>query len=270
MGTPVAVSYAQLVLLEHDWLCKRTHRLLFYRRYIDDLFIITDDPEVTADTIATTFNSLCATIKLEALTYGTSGTFLDLSITLDPTYRPVEGLELSHTLYEKPVNNHLYIPATSAHPKHMLRNFIINEARRIRSHCQSAYTAEPLVQRFADRLQLRGYRRDFVDKTLRNYNIRQRPPRSGLDPPVITISLPKLIQPPRWRQLFSIPDMLRDHPNFKQVYGGKDIVVGRRMGPHIGSFLRHAKAHLQPLSILVTPLDDDTHQRGTSSSEGNR
>lgn len=269
MGTPVAVSYAQLVLLEHDWLlCKRTH-LLFYRRYIDDLFIITDDPEVTADIIATIFNSVCATIKLEALTNATSGTFLDVSIILEPTYRPTEGLRLMHTLYEKPINNHLYIPATSAHPRHTLRNFIVNEARRIRSHCQSMEAAKPLVQRFASRLQLRGYKREFIDNTLRRYNIRQHPPRSGLDPPVLTISLPKLTILPKWRQLFSLPDILRDHPNYKQVYGGKDLVVGRRMGPHIGSFLLHAKAHQQPLKMMVTPLEDDI-QRDTPSSEGNR
>eukprot|EP01039_Chlorochromonas_danica_P009434 gene9434-10423_t len=271
MGTPVAVSYAQLVLLEHDWLCKHTHGLLFYRRYIDDLFIITDDPDVSADTIATTFNSLCATIKLEALTHGTSGTFLDLSIILKPTMFGPEGLVLSHTLYEKPINNHLYIPATSAHPKHMLRNFMINEARRIRSHCHSVDAAKPLIKRFASRLQLRGYREDFINESLRIYNNhrQQHSPRNNVDPPVITISLPNLSQPPRWRQLFSFPDVLRDHPNYKQVYGGRDIVVGRRMGPHIGSFLLHAKAHMQPLKILVTPLEDVT-QRGTQSSEGNR
>jgi hypothetical protein len=70
MGTPCAVAYANIVLyaIERDLLDK----VIFYRRYIDDVFAIFPD-QLSATTFAKMFNNKCPSIQFEEICIGDSG-----------------------------------------------------------------------------------------------------------------------------------------------------------------------------------------------------
>lgn len=118
MGTPVAVVYANIVLFYLEESCLNYQPIL-YMRFIDDLFVVVKDQQQAHDIVAT-FNSQCNNIKLDAITIGNEGVFLDLKLR-------VKDNRIVTSLYQKPTNKYLYIPPFSDHSKTLLKNIIINE-----------------------------------------------------------------------------------------------------------------------------------------------
>jgi hypothetical protein len=76
MGTPVAVAYANLTLayLEDRFMYTNGLEVIYYRRYIDDIFAITTQ-EKDAKNLVELFNCQCKSIQLDAVTVGKTGIF---------------------------------------------------------------------------------------------------------------------------------------------------------------------------------------------------
>ena len=159
MGTSPAPAYATLyyAIEEEHFLDLFQDYLLFYRRYIDDVFGIIIPPENETEA-NTQWNRLQQAMNnSKGLVWEFSKPshtvdFLDLTIS----YR---DRVISTTLYEKPLNLHLYIPPSSAHPPGLLNGIVFGTIHRIYTLCSSSADIKCRTTTFFQRLQARGYKK---------------------------------------------------------------------------------------------------------------
>jgi hypothetical protein len=159
MGTPASVVYANLFMaaLEDDWITKFGHKIISYKRFIDDGAIIFDATIEEANLILSEFNALHEKIKITTDVSQTSIVFLDLCIYLDTTNN-----KLLTKPFQKPMNQYLYIPYTSYHHRHMMKGWITGELKRyIRLSSRESDFLE-IRKKFYDRLSDRGYPSSFT------------------------------------------------------------------------------------------------------------
>jgi hypothetical protein len=123
MGTPAAPLYSITTYgyFENMRILNTFHRnLLYYKRYIDDIFgFWVDMPETTWEDFKQTldqFGQLCW--NLEDRT--TSTNFLDLQIN-------IINDKIQTKTFQKELKLYLYIPPTSAHPSSYFKGLITGE-----------------------------------------------------------------------------------------------------------------------------------------------
>ena len=158
MGAPPAPAYATLYYSVHelDLLHRFGKFLKFYRRYIDDAFIVwRASPDSLEDsqqwtlfkTSAMNFGLL--TWKVEARSKIVN--FLDLTIS-------IENERLVTKIFEKPQNLYLYLPSSSCHTPGILKGTIIGMIYRY--FALITYESDFILQveLFFHRLCNRGYR----------------------------------------------------------------------------------------------------------------
>jgi hypothetical protein len=179
-GTPVACAYATLTFGHHKntvLLPTFSNNLLFYRRYIDDVFGIwlpTPGDSLTWENFKKTLNNWC---KLEwtVKTPSKKTHFLDLNIT-------IEKSSIVFSTYQKPLNLYLYIPPSSAHPTSCLKGLIKGELQRYWLQNQRQ-NFEDLVTKFIERLHARGHSLESLSQiflqTAESLDITQRAIRTN-------------------------------------------------------------------------------------------
>ena len=130
MGTPPACSYAEIYYAIHEYglleNCK--NQLHYYRRYIDDGFGIwlRDNDPTTDEHKWRLFqrSSKFQNLDWEFSQRATTANYLDLTVK-------IQGNQIVTSIYEKPMNLHLYLPSHSAHPPSVLRSLIQSMIWRI-------------------------------------------------------------------------------------------------------------------------------------------
>jgi len=156
MGTPTACSYATVAYgqRENSTILTTFHPyLLYYRRYIDDIFGIWVPPATGNNAVwehfKTTLNNW-GTLEWVIETPSNSTVFLDLNLKLE------DGMIQTST-YQKSLNLYLYIPPNSAHPPSCLKGLISGELRRywLQNDIDNFQT---MLTKFIERLIDRGHR----------------------------------------------------------------------------------------------------------------
>lgn len=189
MGTPVAPVYANIVLFWIDVKCCE-NRIPMYMRYLDDIFAVVNNEQYATDTIQT-FNAQCPTLKLESVTTGTSGVFLDINAS-------IRDNKLITKVYQKPINKYLYLKPTTNHSRTVLKNFILQEFNRYRLICSEEADYRHIARLFTQRLQQRAYNARYITTNVLPQilpreqmldKIAQKPSKNqpGRSPPVIII-----------------------------------------------------------------------------------
>jgi hypothetical protein len=152
MGTPPAPCYATLVCAIHEQVLLPKYRgnVLFYKRYIDDVFCIwIPDPNSNlSDDIL--WSNFCNDLTFHRLSWIVSSRsmsvdFMDLTIS-------IREHRIHTTLYEKALNLYLYIPPHSAHPPGVLTGIIFGTIYRIYTLCSDTTDMKRLLQAFYRRL----------------------------------------------------------------------------------------------------------------------
>ena len=158
MGTSAAVMWATLYFGYHEvhtLIPKYSNNLLYFRRFIDDMFIIwlRDDtdawPKFCAD--VNDFGILTWEIEEQSTTVD----FLDLTLTID------NGRITSRT-FQKKMNLYLYLPPASAHSGNVLKGMIYGLVRRYKA--QNTYRKDYIhfVRLLFRRLLARGWKREYI------------------------------------------------------------------------------------------------------------
>ncbi len=155
MGTPVACSYATITYGHHEntkILTVFEANLLYYRRYIDDIFGVWLPPDTNR---TETWNNF----KKELDNWGTlewvieepskETIFLDLTLNL-------QNSRIYTRTYQKEMNLYLYIPAHSAHPPSCLNGLISGEMFRYWLQ-NSTKDFEAILSKFIQRLTEKGH-----------------------------------------------------------------------------------------------------------------
>jgi hypothetical protein len=243
MGTPVAVAYANLTLAYLE--------VIYYRRYIDDIFAITTQ-EKDAKNLVELFNRQCKSIQLDAVTVGNTGIFLDLNLKIISGTN--DDNNVSTTIYQKPSNKYLYIPPFSSHNKHLLNNIIIQEIKRYRLYCSNDSDFLVVLNLYKQRLYDRGYKGVVIDKYFEFENIPTRQslidyllnekdiiiPNSKISKaPILVVQLPSLKIPLNLKETFAIPNELFNNERFRLAYDNTNIIIGKKNNRSLGKYLLH-------------------------------
>jgi len=160
MGTPVAVVLANIFLavLESDiydsLITNHFYPPIMLYRYIDDLIGIFYDNQ-SREKFIYLYNNSINTIKLTHNIDNKKQIFLDLCIFKGKNYDSSKCLDIK--LYQKPLNNYLYIPPHSFHTPHMFKGFILSNFNRIRFKCTNDNDFFILSNKFITHLYNRGY-----------------------------------------------------------------------------------------------------------------
>lgn len=193
MGTSVAVAYANLFMfaVEDPMVSSllKSGRVLLYRRYVDDLFVVLRGMRPTDFT--TNFNQLHPDIAVTG-GGGSEVDFLDLHIYKGPRWTLDRRFDLR--THQKRLNAYLYLPFSSYHSVASKKGFVCGELKRYVRTCSSAADFALLRTLFYRRLRNRGYppsllRRCFatVKYTSRHALLWPQPKAPAPPPLVLTV-----------------------------------------------------------------------------------
>ena len=158
MGTPMAVAAAVIYMASLEGPLLSTNNLLFYRRFIDDIFFIWTGTLSDLYSFLYNLNNLAPTIKLTWNISHKEVAFLDTVVYTDPLH----PTRLLTRPFQKPLNRYLYIPFTSYHPTHSKKSFIKAELIRYVRLSSKLSDFLSIRKKFFTRLQNRGYPKWFL------------------------------------------------------------------------------------------------------------
>ena len=161
MGTPPAPPYATIYygLHESKFLANYRQNVIFYKRFIDNVFGIWI-PHPNAQINKRLWDAFTQSMnKYTGLTWefnppSDKVDFMDLTISIH------QG-KITTSLFEKPLNLHLYIPPHSAHPPGHLPGIVHSTIFRIFTLCSDS-NDQSYEQKLFKRLQARGYKSNQI------------------------------------------------------------------------------------------------------------
>lgn len=160
MGAKFAPSLANLFMAEWEdkfVFSQGRDSLLFYKRFIDDLFFVWEGTESSLHAFMCELNSNKNNIKLD-YTYSKERIhFLDVNVRRT-------GNSLSTTVYFKPTDRNSYLPINSGHHPLWLMNIPKGQIMRIRRNCtlDSDFRAQATV--IKENFVQKGYKEQQLDK----------------------------------------------------------------------------------------------------------
>jgi hypothetical protein len=255
MGTPVACTYADIVLSFNDDACMLlTPTPYYYRRYIDDLFIICE--RSIANSIITTFNSLSPNIQLDptSVSIELSGIFLDIYATLSDNC-------VVTSIYYKPINNFLFLSPYSNHKKSVFSSVIASRIKRLRTYCSAdtdfLHNLQLLYQRYLKRgyshsmlrphFGIRPSRTLLLDELRTKRSNKSKLLKSSRNIYITTQQYNSNIKIP-WKHILSIPQSLSSNPYFKRAYPVPRIIIGATHPPNASYYLSRKRNLLETKS----------------------
>ncbi|CAN7951161.1 unnamed protein product [Ixodes pacificus] len=130
MGTKMAPNYANIFMgaLESQFIEASPLKPIFYKRFIDDIFLIWTHTEEQLFIFIERFNRAHPNIKFTHEYSRTSINFLDVTLS-------VEGNKLQTRLYRKPTDSQKYLHYHSSHPRHCKNSIPYSQAHRFRRIC---------------------------------------------------------------------------------------------------------------------------------------
>ena len=162
MGTPAAPVYAILYFAIREMTLERFKAfIIFYRRYIDDVFGVWKHHHDTELDISKwrefqrTWNNH-GILKWTFSKRSKKCEFLDPRLSIDKTGH------ISSDIYEKAMNLYLYLPPGSAHPPGVLKGLVFGMIYRITTLTNDDTRRRESLKRFYNRLLRRGYAKDTI------------------------------------------------------------------------------------------------------------
>jgi len=130
--------------------------LIFYVRYIDDIFAVFKGSRTACQSCLDDISSQLKPFKIgwEINSCREPKSFLDVEFFFDQGFGPV-GIQ--SRVYRKRLNQHQYIPWSSAHPNSVKKAFIKAELTRYMIICSQKELFEERVREFMSALGRRGY-----------------------------------------------------------------------------------------------------------------
>ncbi len=165
MGTNAAVSLANIYVgYLIDKYIESRPQTLWYRRYIDDLFILWKGTSSQLLHLQSNIESLLNIPIHWDTPSKTQGIFLDLFIS-----RSSYDGQFITSIYQKPLNKYHYISPLSCHAPHMFSGFIKGELTRYSKLCNSPFGYQNIKNLFYERLIQRGYSRKYLNRIFRKH-----------------------------------------------------------------------------------------------------
>ena len=159
MGTPMAPTVANLFMTSLEEKVFKDSPVPFdsefWKRFIDDIFLLWLGSEEELDTFLTFLNTIHPTIKFTHTSSKETVSFLDISISLKNGY-------LSTDLFTKPTDSHAYLLYNSCHPSHVKRNLPFSQFLRLRRICSEDTQFKRRCDELENHLKSRGYSKKVI------------------------------------------------------------------------------------------------------------
>ena len=162
MGTSTACKLATLYFGFHERtviIPRYSQFLLYFKRFIDDVMSVWDTGKEGSAQAWTEFQADLnnfGRLKWTVEPLGYEVNFLDLTVSIG------ENRRIKTKTFQKPLNLHLYIPPSSAHPPGMLRGLIFGTLRRFWTQNTNINDYRNITTKFAGHLMDRGYKREEI------------------------------------------------------------------------------------------------------------
>lgn len=236
MGTRIGPNYANIFMavLEEEFLARVDLKPFFYKRFIDDVFLIWPHGESSLVSFIAEFNAVHPNISFSHEFSTTSINFLDVTVS-------VLQNRLKTTLYRKPTDSHQYLHFQSSHIKHWKTGIPYSQAHRFRRICSKEEDFLSNCEKLKNDLLKQKYPLQLINDSIRRAGELSRNdiltvrkpvdphPRSNLvlthsaSVPNISSILRKhhniLIQSPRLASIFSEPPRVvyRRNKNLRDI-----------------------------------------------------
>ena len=164
MGTPMAVSYANIFMSEfeqrllQDYEQRYKHKLTLWLRFIDDVFLVWIGDETSLKSFLKYCNeysksrNILSNIKF-SYSYSLSAiNFLDVKVTIE------KDSSLTTSLFSKPSAVFQYLSAKSNHPPHTIIALLKLQFNRIHRICSSTTDYWKPAAKFINFFTKRGYK----------------------------------------------------------------------------------------------------------------
>lgn len=167
MGTKMAPNFANIFMtnFEEQHILKRPDKPFFYRRYLDDIFIIWTNTILKLQQLVTDINNCHPTIKLTSEISSESINYLDLTIS-------ITNQRLSTSTYFKPTNTFNYLPGNSHHPNSTKRGLAKGEMIRMLRNNSEKVGFTKQSQLIKDKLAERQYCPNVIEQQTPDYSQR--------------------------------------------------------------------------------------------------
>jgi hypothetical protein len=166
MGTNAAVTLANMYVgfLIDNYIDSRP-QVFWYKRYIDDLFILWTGTLEQWHRCKSNISRLLGIPIHWDDPSSTQGIFLDLSIS-----RSRYNGHFVTSIYQKPLNKYHYITPLSSHAPHMFSGFIKGELTRYARLSSTPFAYNHTKQLFHQRLVQRGYPRKLLNRLFKKHS----------------------------------------------------------------------------------------------------
>ena len=242
MGTKCAVIYANLFMSHFEE--NHIYQLIagkcpFYKRFIDDIFLLWTGTFDELLIFVEEFNKLHPTIKFDAKHSKTTVEFLDTRI-----YKSKDG-KLQTTLHTKPTDRQSYLHNKSYHPKSCKRSIAYSQALRIKKICSDPTEFEIHAHKLSKKLVERGYTTEVINEEISKARHRSRSellkPKDAAETGknILTVTYNKNL--PNFKK--AIDDnwkILSINPELAPIFQDKPILAFRR-NPNLRNLLCHHK-----------------------------
>ena len=269
MGTPPAPPYATIYYGIHESTFLPNHRqhVIFYKRFIDDVFGIWL-PHPNAELNERLWDEFTKTMNnYPGLTWEFNKPshrvdFMDLTIS-------IHNGKITTSLYEKPLNLHLYILPHSAHPPGLLPGIVHSTLFRIFTLCSDQNDQIIWTKVFFKRLQARGYKSNqikplFLKAIAHAKNYSGPSATKNNDHTAVIFHLPFHPNDPpshkiqeTWRNSVAspryhmpLPDMR--NPKSKEKCNIQRMIIAYRRPMNIGNLLSHRNLNTNPTAPPVS------------------
>jgi hypothetical protein len=164
MGTPIAPSYANTFMGEHENKLLDAYPLkpFCWLRFLDDVFCVFTHGKLEFDNFVEYLNASSEAIKFTVESSEDRVNFLDTTVVLDR-----ETNCLYTTVYSKPTDTHDYLHFTSSHPDHCKTGGPKGQLLRMRRICTKDEDFEINSAKMIDHYLRRGYPKKIMAKHMK-------------------------------------------------------------------------------------------------------
>lgn len=172
MGSPMIPPYANITvyMLERSIVEIYTDKqfLILYKRFIDDVLIITQNDPHLLKAFQNDLNNLHPRIKLTWTNKSAICNFLDVNLWIS------HKNFIHSNVFQKTLNTYAYLPYHSYHTTAQKKGFIKAEALRYSRLCTRKRDYHKMLQLLIIRLQRRGYPLAFIENAIQNVTWNER------------------------------------------------------------------------------------------------
>ena len=282
MGARVAPAYANVFMgrLEEEMLKSAKIKPKYYKRFIDDIFLIVNCNETELAELIAHMNNQNPSIQFTHEHSRDEITFLDVTVYRD--HRNSDKLQVR--TYIKPTNKQLYIRNTSHHPPGTMKGVALGETiRYLRTNTDKKQFYKMLFLHKKNLLK-RGYPRSLINETMRKvkFSMREEKMEPKLDKKESETGKEKTLERPtfvtrycsRARRVFRIvqrnwSSLHSDHTEIQKYIKNRPMLA-YRANPSLARKLVRAKLK-RPHRKHSSKNDNNSNQsnNNTSSSSSN-